>query len=70
LSKPQEGEFDVATARSLFQVLSADQCSTAAKKYRRGFCEETLFISGVVIDESRLSPEFAVGMNLIFSGFV
>jgi len=40
------------------------------KKYRRGFCEETLFISGVVIDESRLSPEFAVGMNLIFSGFV
>jgi len=32
LSKPQEGEFDVATARSLFQVLSADQCSTAAKK--------------------------------------
>jgi hypothetical protein len=40
------------------------------KKYRRGFCEETLFISGVVIDESRLSPEFAVGVNLIFSGFV
>ena len=31
LSKPQEGEFDVATARSLFHVLSADQCSTAEK---------------------------------------
>jgi hypothetical protein len=67
LSKPQEGEFDVATARPLFQVLSSDQCGTAAKKkYRRGFREETLFISGVVIDDSRLSPEFSVGMNLIF----
>lgn len=39
-------------------------------KYRRGFREETLFISGVVIDDSRLSPEFAVGMNLIFPEFV
>jgi hypothetical protein len=35
-------------------------------KYRRGFREETLFISGVVIDDFRLSPEFAVGKNLIF----
>jgi hypothetical protein len=32
LSKPQEGEFDVATACPLFQVLSSDQCGTAAKK--------------------------------------
>ena len=39
-------------------------------KYRRGFREETLFISGVVIDDSRLSPEFAVWMNLIFPEFV
>jgi SAM-dependent methyltransferase len=67
LGKPLQGGFDVATARSLFQVLSPEQCQQAARfiwtALRPG---GTLFVIGIVIDDSGISPDAAVGMNILF----
>lgn len=67
LEEPLSGSFDIATARALFQVLSADQCQKAAHNIvaalPSGGC---LYIIGFVTDDSRLSPKFPVGMNLSF----
>ena len=63
------GEFDVATARALFQVLSAEQCGKAAQNIGAGLTRGgTLFVIGIASDDSRLSPADAVGFNLIFTG--
>jgi len=67
LNTPLEGEFDIATARAFFQVLSADQSNKAAQNIGAGLVSSgTLFILGMVTDESHLSPTPSVGMNLIF----
>lgn len=67
LNNPLEGEFDIATARALFQVLSADQSSKAAQNISAGLVSGgTLFVLGIVIDDSHLSPIPSVGMNLIY----
>lgn len=67
LNNPLEGEFDVATARALFQVLSADHCSKAAQNIGAGLTNgATLYVIGFVTDDSHVSPPFSVGMNLTF----
>ncbi|MBT5111335.1 MAG: methyltransferase [Rhodospirillaceae bacterium] len=67
LNNPLEGEFDVATARHFFQVLSAKQCSKAAQNIAAGLTRDaTLYVNGIVTDDSHLSPTEAVGYDLIF----
>ena len=67
LDKPLEGDFDIAMARALFQVLSADQCQVMAKHIGAGIASGgTLFVIGFMTDDSRVSPTFSVGMNVIF----
>jgi ribosomal protein L11 methylase PrmA len=67
LSKPLEGEFDVATARALFQVLSADQCAVAARNISAAVVPGgTLFVIGFITDDSRVAPVMSVGMNVVF----
>ena len=69
VNDPLEGEFDIAIARSLFQVLSAEQCCRAAQNIGAGLIlGGTLFVIGIVTDDARLSPTSAVGFNLIFMG--
>jgi hypothetical protein len=67
LSAPPEGTHDVAVLRNLVQVLSADQARLALRHIgvalRSG---GELFIIGHVLDDARLSPGAAVGMNLVF----
>lgn len=61
------GSFDIATARSLFQVLSRDQCRSAAKNIASALRPGgTLFIIGHVLDDTRLTPVSSVGLNLAF----
>ena len=67
LSKPVEGEFDIATARALFQVLSADQCAAAARNIGAGVVPGgTIFVIGFITDDSRVAPVTSVGMNVAF----
>ena len=67
LKNPLPGGFDIATARALFQVLSADQCQQAAHNIAAALPSDgTIFVVGHVLDDSRLSPEVCVGMNMMF----
>jgi hypothetical protein len=67
LDQPLDGKYDVATARALFQVLSADQCKKAAKNISAGIVPSgTLFVIGFITDDSRVSPLTPVGMNVTF----
>jgi ribosomal protein L11 methylase PrmA len=67
VNDPIEGDFDIAIARALFQVLPADQCGRAAQNIGTGVTRGgTLFVIGFATDDSRLSPTEAVGLNLIF----
>lgn len=64
---PPEGSFDVAALRNLVQVLSPDQARrvllSVGKAMEPG---GTILIFGHVLEESRLAPAPAVGMNLVF----
>ena len=52
---------------SLFQVLSADQCRTAAKHIAAALPAGGLFyIVGHICDDSRLAPEASVAINMNF----
>lgn len=70
LAEPLSGGFEIATARAFFQVLSAEQCQRAAHNIAAALNSGgTLFIVGMVIDDSRLSPDICVGMNVGFLNF-
>jgi len=61
------GSYDVAVFRNLIQVLSRDQArqvlgNVGAKIEAGG----TIYIVGHVLDDSRLAPPNAVGINLVF----
>ena len=57
LNNRLEGEYDIVTARALFQVLSAEQSGRAAQNIGAGLVSGgTLFILGMVLDDSHLSP--------------
>ncbi len=70
LAEPLSGGFEIATARAFFQVLSTEQCQRAAHNIAAALSPGgTLFIIGFVSDDSRLSPEICVGMNMSFLNF-
>jgi SAM-dependent methyltransferase len=64
---PAPGSYDVAVLRNLIQVLSRDEArrvlaNVAASLEPGG----ALYIVGHVLDDSRLAPVAAVGINLVF----
>ncbi len=67
LEQPLSGACDIATARSVFQVLSADQCRAAAKNIAAALPAGGMFyIIGHICDDSRLAPEASVAVNMNF----
>ena len=67
LVAPPEGKHDIAVLRYLLQVLSPDQARLALRNVGAALRPDgELFIIGHVLDDARLSPEAAVGMNLVF----
>ncbi len=67
LEQPLSGAYDIATARSVFQVLSADQCRTAARNIAAALpAGGTFYIIGLICDDTRLAPEVAVAINMNF----
>ncbi len=67
LAAPPEGTHDVAVLRNLLQVLSTDQARLALRNIGAALRSDgELFIIGHVLDDTRLSPAPAVGMNLLF----
>ncbi|NOU05214.1 MAG: hypothetical protein HOO99_03430 [Hyphomicrobiaceae bacterium] len=67
LGSPLEGAHDVAVLRYLLQVLSPDQARLALRNVGAALRSGgEMFIIGHVLDDARLSPAPAVGMNLVF----
>ena len=67
LEQPFSGRFDIAIARALFQVLSAENCEIAARNIAAAIpCGGELFVIGHVLDDSGLSPENSVAQNVVF----
>ena len=67
LDMPPSGTHDVAVLRYLLQVLSPDQARRALRNVGTALrTGGALFIIGHVLDDTRLSPAPAVGMNLVF----
>ena len=61
------GRFDVAVLRFLIQVLAPDQARAALRNVGKAMEPGgALFIVGHVLEDSRLKPAAAVGMNLAF----
>jgi O-methyltransferase domain/Dimerisation domain len=70
LGASPEGTHDVAVLRYLLQVLSPDQARLALRNVGAALRSGgELFIIGHVLDDARLSPASAVGMNLVFLSF-
>ena len=67
LERPLIGKYDIAVARSLFQVLSAEQCQKTALNIAAALPSgATIFVIGQICDDTRLSPVNIVGFNLFF----
>ena len=67
LAAPPEGRHDAAVLRYLLQVLSPDQARRAVRNVGAALRSGgEIFIIGHVLDDARLSPDAAVGMNLVF----
>lgn len=65
LAGPLTGDFDIATARAFFQVLSAADCATAARNIAAAIPSGgEIFVIGFVMDDDGLSPERCVAQNL------
>jgi cyclopropane fatty-acyl-phospholipid synthase-like methyltransferase len=61
------GRFDVAVLRFLIQVLAPDQARAALRNVGKVMEPGgAIYIVGHVLDDSRLQPAAAVGMNLAF----
>ena len=64
---PLPGSYDVAVMKSIIQVLSPDDARKALSHVNKSLVPGgALFIMGVVLDDSRLSPPYAVSTNLTF----
>jgi len=67
IERSPKGSYDVAVFRNFLQVLSRDQARRAlanvGQSIERG---GTIYIVGHVLDDSRLAPTNAVGINLVF----
>jgi hypothetical protein len=67
LSGPLAGKFEIAVARNLFQVLSAEQCQKAAQNIASALpVGGTFYVIGRICDDTRLSPVNNVYRNLMF----
>lgn len=67
LDKPLEGNFDIAVARNLFQVLSAEECQRTAVNIGAALPAGGIFyVIGLICDDTRLSPVNIVNLNLAF----
>jgi hypothetical protein len=64
---PPEGQFDAAVLRSVIQVLGPDQACRLLRNVGEAIEPGgALFVVGQVLEDSRLSPWQAVGLNLAF----
>ena len=62
---PFSGSYDIAVMRNFIQVLSADHARKALRHVNQSLEPGgTLFILGTILDDSRLTPSFAVSSNL------
>ena len=67
LERAPEGRFDAAVLRNLIQVLGPDSARRALRSVGEAMHRDgTLFIVGHLLEDSRLSPAAAVGINLVF----
>ena len=67
VERPPQGRFDVATLRNLVQVLGPDDAHRALRNVGEAIEPGgTLLIAGHVLEDSRLAPAPALGMNLAF----
>ena len=67
LERAPEGRFDAAVLRNLIQVLGPDSARRALRSVGEAMrADGTLFIVGHLLEDSRLSPAAAVGINLVF----
>jgi hypothetical protein len=67
LQRAPEGRFDAAVLRNLIQVLGPDDARRALRNVGEAIDRGgALFIVGHVLEDSRLAPAAAVGMNLAF----
>ena len=67
LDKPLSGNFDIATVRAVFQVLSGDDCEKAARNIAAALPSGgEIFIIGSVLDDGGLTPEICVAHNVQF----
>jgi SAM-dependent methyltransferase len=62
-----EQQFDAAVLRNLLQVLGPEQARSTLRNVGRALQPGgAIFIVGHVVDDSRLAPAAAVGLNLVF----
>lgn len=67
VERAPEGRFDAAVMRSLVQVLGREQAGRALRNVAAAMEPGAeLFIAGHVLEDSRLAPAAAVGLNLAF----
>jgi len=67
LERAPEGRFDAAVLRNLIQVLGPDSARRALRSVGEAMrADGALFIVGHLLEDSRLSPAAAVGINLVF----
>jgi O-methyltransferase domain/Dimerisation domain len=70
LASPPEGMHDVAVLRYLLQVLSPEQARLALRNVGAALRSNgEVYIIAHVLEDARLSPALAVGMNLVFLSF-
>ena len=63
--EPLSGDYDIATARAFFQVLSADDCEKAARNIAAAIrTGGELFVIGYILDDGGLSPDVCVAQNI------
>lgn len=61
LDKPLSCNFDIATVRAVYQVLSADHCEKAAYNIAAALPSGgEIFIIGFVLDDGGLTPKICV----------
>ena len=64
---PFSGSYDVAVLRNFIQVLSADHAKRALRHVYQSLQHGgALFIMGTILDDTRLSPSYAVKSNLSY----
>ncbi len=67
VAEPPEGTYDVAVIRALVQVLSIEDARAAVRNVARALAPGgTIFVAGLMLDDSRQSPVNLVGQNLVF----